>query len=300
MKLPRVAHVCDYATGRVFKEVCAVQESFALPTLFYRQCYHRDLLEEANTVTVWTNREQLADKLGKGNFDIVHVHTSISSDKLIDMVLSCGLKCKIVWDCHDLTENVPCMDSLHSVIVPSQGYKNTLKTDKCRVLYSKVPMSWCHAADVFRNDGKTVDAACLVSEVNTSTVWRDYREIQNKLPLPMFVFPANAHGWEDHANIMQRLPYFKVLSAMRKFKYGWAGEPNSKSEFSNIVTNKFWEYAAMGIKIGLWKNGEMANIAESMKWKITYMGEFRFYEPKRNHSVFMDDEINKLKEVYYA
>lgn len=296
----RVAHVCDYATVRVFKEIYASQENLAFPLLLYRQCYHRDLLEQISSVSVWTKREQLAEKLRKTHADVIHVHTSISSDKLIDMVLSCEPSGKVVWDCHDLTSNIPSFDSIHAVIVPSEGYKEILNTDKCHVVYSKVPMAWCHIVDAFSSVGKNIDATCLVSEVNTVTIWRDYREIQNRLLMPMFVFPANAQGWEDHANIMQRLPYFKVLSAMRKFKYGWAGEPNTKSDFSGIVTNKFWEYAAMGIKVGLWKTGEMSKIAESLGWSVKFFSEFRFYDPIRNDAVFMDVEINKLKEVYGA
>lgn len=293
----KVAHVCDYATARVFKELAILNGIYDV-MLFYRQCFHRDLLEQVDKVSTWTKNRQLFDKMQRFNPDIVHIHTSISSEKLIDMVLAFDLSCKIVWDCHDLTANVSAIDKVDSIIVPCQGYKTQLNNRKSIVVYSKAPKTWIDAAVKESLNTLNVNAFCLVSEVNNNIVWRDYREVQSKLFLPMFVFPANISGWEDHSNVMQRLPYLKMLAAMRSFRYGWAGEPNSKSDFSGIVTNKFWEYAGMGLDVGLWKIGEMTEIAERFGWKVKHYGEFRFYKTKESESVFMDSEIEKIKEVY--
>lgn len=298
-----IIHICDTATVRVFKEIYALQSRGWNVLLLYRNCQHRDLLQLVGQASLWTDSGILRAKLSSVKNQVIHVHTSINSAPLIEEVAPHGKRNAIVWDIHDLVEDSKIhFDKASAIVIPSIGYADMITHESKTVLYSKVPFDWLGEMRVPENN-----SCLLVSEVCHSGMgpeWRDYSELQSTLNMPLFIMPANATGWESYSNVMQRLPYLKMLLALQSFKFAWTGAPNTKSDFSKITTNKFWEAVAIGSYACLSETcEEMRQLLGAFEGH-EYHGVFAFDRPcyaKKaylNESLLMDFEIKKLEDVY--
>jgi len=263
-------HVCERVSGRLLKIAQYQKDKGACPVIACQQIPHT-FIEWASEFPVisWSNLEGLRHIMKD---HVIWAHTSCDVPGWLEPMAPRVDN----LDIHDLSRNhMDLYKKFHSITVPSEGYKRILNNhEKVRVVYSRLPQSMAPPK------GVGTRGTVLVSAVQNTPIYRDYREANEYIPGGMDVFCANYPS--DLANDLrcfQPMEYRRMLQKLTRYTTGYAGPANSQHRIDDVVTNKFWEYLAAGldVNLGRWDPPkEMTEVLERVR-----SGEI---------SVFMDEE----------
>jgi hypothetical protein len=274
----KVVHLCDHATIRVIKQAWIDPASIIL----CRTMSHGDLMPVLPCRLVVWSRESLGSRLLEllQPGDILQVHTTIGSVWLPAMVrrVPAQLRVRMVWDCHDwcpqgeaVARSVMSDGGIAGAIVPSRGMARQVAEAfpgfPTQVVYSMVPAGLLRAIKFDRNDVTSrLQAAILVGGVTRpggEPRYFDYSAAEaelRRIKLPLFYLPSAGSDPSGRSLVLESQPYSRMFDVIREFGYGYAGAAGPDSTLHDCATNKFWEYAACGIKIVVWHSREMSGL----------------------------------------
>lgn len=274
MPQPKILHIAPWACARVFKQVITQQSAGMDVTLMYGRTGHADLLALVSKYRGWSSYDDIKNLSG---FDVVVLHTTVDTDHMAKaMPLPDGAR--LILDCHDYITNEN-QDRFHAVTCPSKGIAKQFKNS--HVIYSKVPLSIIPPA--YR--GQRINAAILAATIGNGRDWANYEGIGIRLGMPVFIYPSsNEYQGHEHELVMRNVPYLTMLAQMREFRFGYAGSSNDAVCIHDCVTNKFWEYLAAGCSVILRNANEMRELLKS--------------DETQGESIYMESELNKMREAY--
>jgi len=323
-----VLHVCREVSIRAIKEVLTSQRDPRINThLLYKQSRQPEVQGYIQSTSQWVDPVQLEFHLTTGmrRCDVIHVHTTFINVMLIRDVVTIarrlpeGNRPRIVWDMHDMdwgddeavTRLIPYFEGVDSVIVPSYGYKTYVDglvpyEGKCTVVYSMVPKI-LYPRLSFR--AHSIDCVALATGVclpGNGPIYRDYKEVQASLRVPMMIFQGNSDPelQMHYDNLMGIRRYPKLLEELSQYKMGYAGAANSRHDIDICVTNKFFEYIAADLPIITYKSDEMRRFMLEYWYGCDFKAlddeEGCIYpDPLPDRFDFtMETQIPKLLEVY--
>ena len=267
----RILHIARWCSARVYKQVLCQQAAGWDVTLMAGQSPHMELQAMVEKCIGWCNASVLGEV--SDMYDVAIVHTTIST--INDIHLPVCSKRRI-WDCHDYVCNYG-HEMFDAVTCPSNGMAKRFHNGV--VVYSKVPSALWPI-----NNGCDIDAYVLAATIGNGEQWSNYEGISERLGSPVFIYPSGEY-YEGHKNelIMKRLSYIDMLSALTRYKAGYAGAANDKVSIHDCVTNKFWEYIAAGIEPITYRSDEM---------------EALMREANVRQTAAMEHELTKMEEAY--
>lgn len=276
MKQPKILHIAPWASGRVFKQVL-MQQSFGWDvTLVYGITGARDLLSMVNKYVAWTSAAYLKTLTG---FDTIVVHSTIGTYPSIAK-LELPEAGRLVWDCHDYI-SAEIENKFDAIVCPSEGMTKQFNKPT-EVIYSKVPLFLAPR----KPTRQRLDAVALVASIGNGNAWSDYSGIDERLGKHVFIYPgSDKYEGHENENVLKNIPFTKLLPALTRYRYGYAGSANDSVTINDCVTNKFWEYLAAGCEVIL--NGRAQEMAELLGSDET-----------KGENIYLEMELPKIIKAY--
>lgn len=334
----KVLMLTDHCCMRVIKMGIALGKQGVIVHYLNKRLSNPTFSPSLYSMSEYVSDEHLAQKLqALDHFDIIHVHNEPDSLGVIAKQVRPDMK--VIFDAHDLFSvrigvNYPdekfVFANCDGFVFPSLSYQKHATelhgiTKPMRTVYSMCNEDFVQDPQPVRFNALAYEGGLRIPENIDAPdefkyhSYRDFRgifrDITNRLRIPLIVFPANADAIANYqipgVMIHNPLDYPTMMNYMSMCRWGFVGGPTPGiPQWDMAMPNKLFEFLAAGVPIiainatelsefvDRWKVGVCVDSIEEIPSVFEQSEKYRANVWFLQNKFTMENEIHKVVNLY--